>query len=109
MSAAAPRSAVAALRSGLHSPRPTLVAVSDIRTGVPGGGHERDDGDGAAAFVVGSGDDGDLVAAYLGCGAVSGEFLDRWRTPTSSFPSSWDDRFAERVCADLLEPPWPPP
>jgi hydroxymethylglutaryl-CoA synthase len=100
----APRSAVAALRAGLHATRPTLVATSDIRTGTPGGGHERDEGDGAAAFVLGSGDDGILVAEYLGCGAVSGEFLDRWRSPTSPFPSSWDDRFAERAYAELLEP-----
>src|SRR6266511_5062951 len=43
------RAAAGGLRAALDAPRPTLVAVSDIRSGLPGGGDEREGGDGAAA------------------------------------------------------------
>ena len=47
------RSGVGAFLAGTQSAAPTLVVLSDVRTGLPGGADERDGGDGAAAFVVG--------------------------------------------------------
>src|SRR5262247_1732574 len=45
------RSGMGALRAALDASRPTLAALSDIRTGLPGGGDEREGGDAAVAFV----------------------------------------------------------
>jgi hydroxymethylglutaryl-CoA synthase len=47
------RSAWAAMEAGavVGSYEPTLVVLSDVRTGLPGGADERESGDGAAAFL----------------------------------------------------------
>jgi 3-hydroxy-3-methylglutaryl CoA synthase len=45
------RSAVGAMRAARDARGPALAVLSDIRTGLPGGGDERDGGDGAAAFL----------------------------------------------------------
>src|SRR5262249_18023143 len=42
----ATRSGVGALRIGADASEPTLVVTSDVRTGLPGGGDEREGGDG---------------------------------------------------------------
>ena len=47
------RSGMGALRAALDAGRPTLAVLSDVRTGLPGGGDERDGGDAAAAFLCG--------------------------------------------------------
>jgi hydroxymethylglutaryl-CoA synthase len=47
------RSGVAAMRAGVAAPG-TLVVLSDVRTGLPGGADERDGGDGAAALLLGA-------------------------------------------------------
>ena len=44
------RSGMGALRAALDAGGPTLAVLSDVRTGLPGGGDERDGGDAAAAF-----------------------------------------------------------
>src|SRR5947199_362739 len=46
------RSGAGALWAAIDAGRPTLAALADIRTGLPGGGDERDGGDGAVAFLV---------------------------------------------------------
>lgn len=90
------RSGVAALLAGLYRPGRTLVALSDLRTGPGGGPDEIGGGDAAAAFVVGSAEPGALRAEFLGAGAASAEFLDRWRSPGQPWSSSWEERFGER-------------
>ncbi|MGH7398206.1 MAG: hydroxymethylglutaryl-CoA synthase, partial [Candidatus Rokuibacteriota bacterium] len=52
------RSAAGALRAAADAGRPTLAVLSDIRTGLPGGGDEREGGDAAAAFLLGPADAG---------------------------------------------------
>src|SRR3954447_4971825 len=50
------RSGIGAMMLATQATVPTLVVVSDIRTGRPGGADEREGGDGAAAFVMASAD-----------------------------------------------------
>ncbi|WP_246268623.1 OB-fold domain-containing protein [Nonomuraea typhae] len=88
------RSGVGALRAGLHAGAPTLVVLSDIRAGLPGGADERDGGDGAAALVVGT---GEVVAEWIGDAARTEEFLSRWRSPGERYSRRWEDRFVEEV------------
>ena len=82
----------------------TLVALSDIRTGLPGSADERLHGDGAAAFVVGDGPD--VAAEIIGFGAASAEFLDRWRLPGAAADRVWEERFAEGPYTELGEAAW---
>src|SRR5437588_5159140 len=67
-----------AVAAATFAPMPTLVVLSDIRTGLPGGADESGGGDGAAALLFASGDHPALLE-LLGWGAATGEFLERWR------------------------------
>jgi 3-hydroxy-3-methylglutaryl CoA synthase/uncharacterized OB-fold protein len=88
------RSAVGTLRAALSSASTSLVAAADIRTGLPGSDDEREGGDGAAAFVVGPGDDSHpVIAECLAAGSATGEFLERWRVPGEKFSRQWEERF----------------
>jgi len=100
------RSAVGALRAAQAQAAngPSLVVLSDLRSGPAGGPEERDSGDGAAAFVFG-GPDGDVpVAAELAAHAcTTAEFLDRWRTPGDPDSKVWEERFGQEVYVPLVE------
>lgn len=76
-----------------------MAVLSDIRTGLPGGGDERDGGDAAAAFVFG--DDAPAIATLIGRSAISAEFLDRWRTPGAAASKTWEERFGEHAYVPL--------
>jgi 3-hydroxy-3-methylglutaryl CoA synthase len=89
------RSAVGALRAGLDAGAPALVVAADIRTGLPGSGDESAGGDAASALLVGSSEDGPLLAEVVGAGSATEEFLDRWRTPGDSRSKLWEERFGE--------------
>ena len=89
------RSAVGILRVALASGPPALVVAADVRTGRPGSSDEADGGDGASALLVGSADDGPLVAEVLGTAGVTEEFLDRWRVPGETHSRLWEERFGE--------------
>ncbi|WP_151772093.1 OB-fold domain-containing protein [Streptomyces abyssomicinicus] len=101
------RSGTAALLAGLRGDGPDLVVCSDIRTGLPGSGDERDGGDAGAAFVVGAARPGDtaapLLAEYLGGGSASDEFLDRWRLPEELSSRVWEERFGENAYLPMGE------
>src|SRR5262245_14942161 len=76
------RSGMGALRAALDAGRPTLAALSDIRTGLPGGGDEREGGDGAVAFLCAAGDAGaPVLATPVAWASSTAEFLERWRVP----------------------------
>ena len=96
------RSAFGALSRGqelsMLGGRP-LVTLADMRTGLPGGGDERDGGDAAAAFVFGT----DGVAEVLGAAHASEEFLDRWRVPGEPASGQWEERFGEHAYVPLGE------
>src|SRR4029079_16061556 len=78
---------------------PTLVVVSDIRTGLPGGADEREGGDGAAAFVMASAEPGDGAPQIrpIGKGSATAESLDRWRLPGEPASHVWEERFGEHA------------
>jgi 3-hydroxy-3-methylglutaryl CoA synthase len=96
------RSGVGALRAGVAQGEPSLVVLSDMRTGMPGGTDEANGGDGAAALVVGPAtSEHDLLAELLSTASQSAEFLDRWREPTEAASKSWEDRFGEQILVPL--------
>jgi len=102
----AQRSAVGALRTALEGGGSTLVVAADIRAGRPGGTEDGGGGDAAAAVLVGTPDDGPLLAEYLGGATATAEFTDRWRTPGDVHSRTWEDRFGEQAYAPLGRMAW---
>jgi 3-hydroxy-3-methylglutaryl CoA synthase/uncharacterized OB-fold protein len=94
------RSGVGAFRAALDGSGPTLIAMSDIRTGLPGGGDERDGGDAAAAFVCG---EGEILAEPIAVASETAEFLERWRVPGEPASRQWEERFGEHAYVPLGE------
>jgi len=98
------RSAVGAMRAARDARSPALAVLSDIRTGLPGGGDERDGGDGAAAFLFADdASDARVLAEPLGGASATAEFLDRWRLPGESASRVWEERFGEHAYVPLGE------
>ena len=93
------RSAVGALRAA--SSDEGLAVLSDMRLGRPGSADEAGGGDGAAAFLFGSGDD--VVAEVLAQTSATAEFLDRWRTPGEIASSTWEERFGLSLYMPLIQ------
>ena len=100
------RSGMGALRAALDGNGPGLVAIGDLRTGLPGGPDEAAGGDAGAAFVVGEGDDDTLAAELLGWASTTEEFVDRWRTPGAAASKLWEERFGETRYVDLGVESW---
>ena len=67
------------------------VAIADCRLAAPEGRAEQTNGDGAAAFIVGS---ENVIAEIEASASVTREFLDTWRAPGERFAHSWEERFA---------------
>jgi len=98
------RGAVGAMRAARDARGPALAVLSDVRTGLPGGGDERDGGDGAAAFLFADdGADARVVAEPLGGASATAEFLDRWRLPGEPASRQWEERFGEHAYVPLGE------
>ncbi|HEX4654629.1 MAG TPA: OB-fold domain-containing protein [Mycobacteriales bacterium] len=95
------RSAVGALTAALDAPGPALVTTSDLRVGRPGGPEESAGGDAAAALLIGSDEDGPVVAEVIARVALTEEFLDRWRVPGDPASRVWEERFGETKYAPL--------
>ncbi len=98
------RSGIGAFKAAVDSAalgRTTLAVLSDIRTGLPGGGDESNGGDAAAAFLLAK--DGPFLLDTLGNAASTGEFLDRWRTPGDTTSKVWEERFGEHAYVPLAE------
>ena len=98
------RSAVGAMRAARDARGPALAVLSDIRTGLPGGGDERDGGDGAAAFLFADdAPEARVLAEPVGGASATAEFLDRWRLPGESASRVWEERFGEHAYVPLGE------
>jgi len=93
----AARSGIAALRAGVASGG--LVALADVRVGLPDSADEKSGGDGAAAFVFG---EGEPIAEVLGSAAATVEVLDRWRPPTAAAARTWEERFGTDALTPLV-------
>jgi 3-hydroxy-3-methylglutaryl CoA synthase/uncharacterized OB-fold protein len=98
------RSGAGALRAALQGGGLTLVALADIRTGLPGGGDEREGGDGAAALVCAD-DSRELpvLAEPVAHASTTAEFLERWRVPGEPASHQWEERFGEHAYVPLGE------
>ncbi len=68
-----------------------LVAMADCRFAAPEAKAEQTNGDGAAAFVLGS---ENVLAEIEAVASCTREFLDTWRNPDERFPHTWEERFA---------------
>jgi 3-hydroxy-3-methylglutaryl CoA synthase/uncharacterized OB-fold protein len=98
------RSGIGAIRAAVDAAgmqRPTLVVLSDVRTGLPGSGDEMQGGDGAAALLFGSGSG--VLAEVLAFASATTEFLDRWRRPGARSSEVWEERFGEHVYLPLVK------
>ena len=98
------RSGAGALRAALQGGGTTLIVLSDIRTGLPGGSDERDGGDAAAALLVA--DDSrelPLLAEPVAHASATAEFLERWRVPGEVASHQWEERFGEHAYTPLGE------
>jgi 3-hydroxy-3-methylglutaryl CoA synthase/uncharacterized OB-fold protein len=93
------RSGSGAMRFGVKAGE-SLVVLSDVRTGLPGGGDERDGGDGAVAFLFG--DDG-VICEHIAGASATAEFLDRWRIPGDPASHQWEERFGEVAYVPLAQ------
>lgn len=89
------RSSAGALYAAATGRGTHLVVSADLRAGAPGGPDEATFGDGAAALLVGDEDDAPLLAAVVGSGRSTEEFLDRWRAPGDTRSKVWEERFGE--------------
>lgn len=94
------RLALDAVRAG--SAREVLVAAADLRTAPPGGDLEPFLGDGAAALVVGEGDD--VLARFEAAYSSTQEFSDVWRKPDARFPEQGDLTFVRAYGYEKLIP-----
>ena len=101
--AGAVRSAFAAVGAGLDASHSTLVVLSDMRTGLPGGADEAGGGDAAAALLFG---EGPVLAEVIGGADASAEFLERWRMPGDDHSRVWEERFGETAYVPLAEEVW---
>ena len=100
--AGAVRSGSGALRFAADATEPTLVVLSDVRTGLPGGADERDGGDGAVALLFAP-DGPDDQARLVAWGAATLEFLDRWRLPGEPAAHVWEERFGEHAYVPVAQ------
>ncbi|MEX2293244.1 MAG: OB-fold domain-containing protein [Acidimicrobiales bacterium] len=100
------RSAMGALHAALAGRGTHLVVSADLRAGLAGGPDESTFGDAAAALVVGSEDDGPVLAELIGGGWATEEFLDRWRTPGEARSRVWEERFGETRYVPLGQAAW---
>ena len=98
------RSGAGALRAAVDAGRPTLAVLSDIRTGLPAGGDERDGGDGAVAFLCAPEQAGrPVLAGPVAHASATAEFLERWRLPGDTASRQWEERFGEHALVPLAE------
>src|SRR5215471_12295860 len=98
------RSGMGALRAALDAGRPTLAALADVRTGLPGGADEREGGDGAVALLCApEGAGAPLLATPVAWASATAEFLERWRQPGDRASRQWEERFGEHVYGPLAE------
>jgi hydroxymethylglutaryl-CoA synthase len=89
------RAGLSALLQGVDAVRggaaQALVAMADCRLAAPEGKAEQTSGDGAAAFLLGS---GNVIATLEAAASATREFLDTWRVPGERFAHTWEERFA---------------
>lgn len=81
---------LAALDAAVSTGKPALAVAGDCRIGGAGGGNEASFGDGAAAFLFGS---GKVVARVISTGSVANEIVDTFRKHEDTMVRNWEERF----------------
>jgi 3-hydroxy-3-methylglutaryl CoA synthase len=79
-----------ALESGPARDGPHLCIASDMRAAMPASEAEIQQGDGAAAFLIG---EGDPVARLLGATSLTIDFVDHYRMTSARFGYVWEGRW----------------
>jgi uncharacterized OB-fold protein len=78
--------------------------LSDVRTGLPGGGDEREGGDAAVAFLTARDSrEAPVLAEPIAHASATAEFLERWRLPGEAASRQWEERFGEHAYVPLGE------
>jgi hydroxymethylglutaryl-CoA synthase len=99
--------ATSSLRSGTSSimaaqkDEQTLVIAADCRTGAPNGPNEQWFGDGAATFLIGSGES--VIANIVDSESVQGEIISHWRSQSDLFTQSWEERLGSTVFMEQVK------
>jgi len=97
------RAGITGLLAGLdlvQAGRTPLCVASDVVIGAPEGMRERNSGDAAAAFVLGS--DAEAGARLVARASRTDEYLDVWRAPEERFARQWEERFGAEILAPLM-------
>ncbi len=81
---------LAALDAAVSSGKPALAVAGDCRIGGAGGGNEAAFGDGAAAFLFGS---GKVLARVISTASVANEIVDTFRKHEDVMVRNWEERF----------------
>lgn len=84
----------------------TLVIAADCRLGAPTGQNELWFGDGAASFLVGSGDD--VIAKIVDAGSLQGEIVSQWRSQKDDFTQNWEERLGSTFFLQKVKDAIPP-
>lgn len=88
--ASSQRAGTTALIAALGSEKPALVIGADRRAAKAGSPQQMTYGDGAAAFVVGT---GDVVARLVGAHSETVDFVDHYRGEDGEFDYAWEERW----------------
>lgn len=79
----------------------TLIISADCRVGTPKGTNEQLFGDGAAAFIVGSGDN--VIARIVDGESLQEDIIAQWQSQSNSYIQTWEDRFVATVFLDVVK------
>lgn len=69
----------------------TLIISADSRLGAPNGTDEQLFGDGAAAFLLGSGEN--VIARIVDKASSQHDVIGQWRSQSDPFTQNWEERF----------------
>ena len=101
------RAGLSALESALDAVRAgrgaQLLIATDHRAARAGSSQELDQGDGAAALLLGQGDA--VLAEYLGGGVRSADFVDHFRQAGETVDYHWEERWVRDEGIAKLVPP----
>lgn len=81
---------IIALQASTGVNGPVLLTAADKRIAKAGSALEMTSGDGAAAFLLGS---GPIVARFLGSHTESEDFIDHFRSEGSEYDYAWEERW----------------
>ena len=79
----------------------TLVISADCRIGAPKGTNEQLFGDGAAAFILGSGEN--VIARIVDGESLQEDVIAQWQSQSNLYIQNWEDRFVATVFLENIK------